>query len=110
MTQILDALPARYSRKLLCCYPNCSSELQMVRITNIPNWYFERVVFPYKRLLFEAVLGAVLEIYRGEEAMSSSIACERLQVVAPDLIAKRGMPVTLITGFLDSGKTTLRQC
>jgi len=83
MTQILDSLPSEYSSKILCCYVNTTSKIQVVRIANIPNWYFERVVFPGQRLLFEALPEAQLEIYTG--AFSSvilvdKIPCTRLRV------------------------------
>ncbi|MGB0564594.1 MAG: DUF1830 domain-containing protein, partial [Spirulinaceae cyanobacterium] len=53
MTQVLDALPTDHPGKVLCHYRNPALNLQVVRITNIPHWYFERVVFPAESLLFE---------------------------------------------------------
>jgi hypothetical protein len=55
MTQILDRLPSDYTNRILCYYYNDTQRTKLVRITNIPNWYFERVVFPGERLLFEAL-------------------------------------------------------
>jgi hypothetical protein len=46
MSQILDPLPKGGTSVILCCYVNATSQIQVSRITNIPNWYFERVVFP----------------------------------------------------------------
>ena len=66
MTQILDALPTQWPNKILCHYHNRSSDLQIVRITNISNWYFERVIFPDDVLIFEAIAEATLEIYKSE--------------------------------------------
>ncbi len=82
MTQILDSLPPD-SGSILCSYFNTSSRIQIARITNIPNWYFERVVFPGQRLLFEATTDAQLEIHTGAVAsaiLSDRIACECLKV------------------------------
>ncbi|NES80488.1 MAG: DUF1830 domain-containing protein [Moorea sp. SIO2B7] len=83
MSQILDPVPNGQINNLLCCYVNATSQIQIARITNIPNWYFERVVFPGQRLVFEAVSSALLEIHTGMMAsaiLSDSIPCERLSV------------------------------
>ncbi|MDM9380920.1 DUF1830 domain-containing protein [Chlorogloeopsis sp. ULAP01] len=83
MAQILDPLPPEQSRKILCCYVNATSKIQVARISNIPNWYFERVVFPGQRLVFEAPGEAQLEIHTGMMAsaiLSDKIPCDRLAV------------------------------
>ena len=83
MAQILDHLPSNQSEPILCCYVNATSKMQVARITNIQNWYFERVVFPGQRLMFEAVPQAQLEIHTGMMAsaiLSDTIPCERLAV------------------------------
>lgn len=87
MAQILDPLPSDGQSQVLCCYVNATSKIQVARITNVPDWYFERVVFPGQRLLFETVPRALLEIHTGMMAsaiLSDSIPCERLQVDAPE--------------------------
>ncbi len=81
MAQILDPLPPEQSGKFLCCYVNATSKIQVARITNIANWYFERVVFPGQRLVFEAPLEAHMEIHTGMMAsaiLSDTIPCDRL--------------------------------
>ncbi|HSM82750.1 MAG TPA: DUF1830 domain-containing protein [Nodosilinea sp.] len=86
MAQILDPLPSDGQSQVLCCYVNATSKIQVARITNVPDWYFERVVFPGQRLLFETVPRALLEIHTGMMAssiLSDSIPCERLKVDAP---------------------------
>lgn len=83
MAQIFDPLPSDSNAPLLCCYVNATSRMQIARITNIPNWYFERVVFPGQRLVFEALPEAQLEIHSGVMAsaiLSDTIPCDRLQV------------------------------
>ena len=83
MAQIFDPLPPESSDNILCCYLNATSKIQVARITNIPNWYFERVVFPGQRLLFEALSDAQLEIHTGMMAssiLSDKIPCERLKI------------------------------
>ncbi|MGB3139055.1 MAG: DUF1830 domain-containing protein [Nodosilinea sp.] len=86
MAQILDPLPTDGQSQTLCCYVNATSKIQIARITNVPDWYFERVVFPGQRLLFETVPRALLEIHTGMMAsaiLSDTIPCDRLQVDAP---------------------------
>lgn len=81
MAQILDPIPNGQRNSILCCYVNATSHIQIVRITNIPNWYFERVVFPGQRLVFEALPEAMLEIHTGMMAsaiLSDTILCDRL--------------------------------
>ena len=83
MTQIVDSLPNEYSERILCSYKNATSTIAIVRITNIPHWYLERVVFPGQHLLFEAVKEAQLEIHTAKMASAipaDTIVCERLQV------------------------------
>lgn len=83
MAQILDPLPPDSTNPVLCCYVNATSKIQVARITNIPNWYFERVVFPGQRLIFEALPTALLEIHTGMMAsaiLSDTIACSSLVI------------------------------
>lgn len=83
MAQLLDPLPSGSSDRILCCYVNATSQIQVARITDVPNWYFERVVFPGQRLMFEAVPEAHLEIHTGMMAsaiLSDTIPCSSLCV------------------------------
>ena len=85
MAQIIDPIPSNNSDKILCCYVNATSKIQIARITNIPTWYFEREVFPGQRLLFEALPEALLEIHTGMMAsaiLSDTIPCHRLALEA----------------------------
>ncbi|MBD2067815.1 DUF1830 domain-containing protein [Leptolyngbya sp. FACHB-671] len=86
MTQVLDSLPADSANRILCCYVNDTHKLKIARITNISNWYFERIVFPRERLLFEAVPEAQLEIYVSgfsTAALIEVMNCDRLVVKSP---------------------------
>lgn len=83
MAQIFDPLPSDCSDPILCCYVNATSKIQIARITNVANWYFERVVFPGQRLMFEAMPQALLEIHTGMMAsaiLSDTVPCDRLRV------------------------------
>lgn len=83
MAQIFDPVPTNSVHPIVCCYVNATNRIQVARITNIPNWYFERVVFPGQRLIFEALAEALLEIHCGMMAsaiLADTIPCDRLQV------------------------------
>ncbi|MGB7445332.1 MAG: DUF1830 domain-containing protein [Coleofasciculaceae cyanobacterium] len=91
MAQILDPLPTNNKNVILCCYLNATSSIQIARITNIANWYFERVVFPGQRLVFEALPEAKLEIHSGMMAsaiLSDTIPCSHLEMGADDVAAE----------------------
>jgi hypothetical protein len=81
MAQSLDSIPNERCDRIVCCYVNVTSKIQIGRIRNIPNWYFERVIFPGQRLIFETVTEAQLEIHTGMMAsaiLSDTIPCKRL--------------------------------
>ncbi|MEG4346365.1 DUF1830 domain-containing protein [Microcoleus sp. A003_D6] len=77
-------LSCKGNNQILCYYPNITNQIQVVRIGNIPNWYFEKVLFPGQRLMFEAAAEAVLEIHTGAVAsaiLSDKIPCYVLRVI-----------------------------
>ncbi|UNU25438.1 DUF1830 domain-containing protein [Microcoleus vaginatus] len=79
-----DQLSYKGNNQILCYYANVTNLVQVVRIGNIPNWYFERVMFPGQRLMFEAAAEAVLEIHTGavpSAILSGKIPCYRLRVI-----------------------------
>jgi hypothetical protein len=83
MAQVFDPVPSTAQTCMLCCYLNATSSIQVVRITNIQNWYFERVAFPGQRLIFETVPEAQLEVHTGMMAsaiLSDTIPCTELRV------------------------------
>jgi len=84
MTPTLNQLPSELSERILCCYINHTSTMQIARISNIANWYFERTIFPGERLLFEALPEAELEIWQSSETGTvnfDKILCDRLRVL-----------------------------
>jgi hypothetical protein len=94
MAQILDPLPSDSSKQILCCYVNATSKIQVARITNVQDWYFERVVFPGQRLMFETVPKALLEIHTGMMAsaiLSDTVPCERLAIEQADLMVEESL-------------------
>jgi len=75
MNLTLNEVISERDARILCWYLNTTSKVQIARITNIPNWYFERTVFPGERFLFEALPEAQLEVCRSTE--TGGIVCER---------------------------------
>lgn len=68
---------------LLCFYTNQSRSIQVLRIANISYNYWERVVFPGQRLMFEAARDAKLEVYSSENfnnLLADVIPCHKLEV------------------------------
>jgi hypothetical protein len=81
MSQIFDPLPVTATDCLVCCYVNATSQIQVVRITDVPNWYFERVVFPGQKLMFTSPDTAHLEVHAGTMAvLDDIIPCRELQI------------------------------
>lgn len=91
MVQSFSSLPANWSNRILCYYENATNQVQLARIANIPNWLYERVVFPGQRLLFEAIPDALLEVHICTTSMTllDEIPCPQLRVKEPaDSLAK----------------------
>ncbi len=82
---MLSSLTRPTPQLALCCYVNATAHVEIARITNIPHWYFERVVFPGQRLIFKAPLAAKLEIHTGisiSSIISETIDCQELRLSA----------------------------
>ncbi|MDX1976175.1 MAG: DUF1830 domain-containing protein [Pseudanabaenaceae cyanobacterium bins.68] len=97
----LDQLPdILLDTKICCCYVNATSKVQIARIADVANWYFERVVFPGQHLIFEAVEGAHLEIHSGMMAssiLSDTIPCSQLRLEDPSAVLPNWIPIKPIT-------------
>lgn len=81
---MITKLGSQQSEFIFCRYQNPSPQIQIVRITNIENWYLERVVFPQQQLIFSAPKKAQLEIHTSELAtaiQSDCIPCRLLEDV-----------------------------
>ncbi|MEB3342212.1 DUF1830 domain-containing protein [Okeania sp.] len=83
MTVTLDRLPEKQSQKILCFYANTTAKMQIARISNIENEYWEHTVFPGERFLFQAFPEAELEIHQtlgNGEIKCERIFCQKLKV------------------------------
>lgn len=76
MNNALDPLPSDSPESITCHYTNATKYLHIIRIENIPNWYFERVVFPGQSLIFHSLPEALLEVHSCE--MATATLCERI--------------------------------
>lgn len=77
--------------KITCHYTNDTSRFQIVRISNIPHFFFERTVGPKGSIVFEAIQGAQLEIHTNtmvSSILSDSISCDEL-VPKTDVVIKQ---------------------
>lgn len=69
---------------ILCFYINITCQVQIIKITNIPNYYWERAIFPGQQLIFAAMTSALLEIHTSESVTpipSDIIPCQDLLLV-----------------------------
>lgn len=69
--------------KISCFYLNDTSQIQIIRINNTPDMYWEKVVFPGQRLIFEATPEARLKIYSSRNSfaiLSDVISCQQLMI------------------------------
>ncbi len=77
------SLKTEVNNPILCYYVNSTHQIQLARITNLPNVCFEKLVFPQQRLMFEALPEAILEIHTGlvpNTILSHKISCNHLRV------------------------------
>ncbi len=72
--------PAKTEDSILCYYVNQSTDIQVLRISSIANFYFEKVVFPSERLLFDAPHAASVEIFAHAGSAPQVVPCSQLQV------------------------------
>lgn len=67
--------------KILCFYTNPTSQFQIIRISNIPEHFFERTVIPGDYILFQTFIEAQIEVHTGmivSAILSDVISAEQL--------------------------------
>jgi hypothetical protein len=67
--------------KMRYCYTNTTEQMQVIRITRLPDDFFERTVLPGRQVLFEAAADAELEVHSCDVAtaiLTERITCDRL--------------------------------
>lgn len=83
MTSTTDSQLTDASSLMLCAYANSTSDLQFVRIVNVPNGYFDKLLFPKQRLLFKTPPNTELEVYasyQGQTVLVNKLPSVCLQV------------------------------
>lgn len=85
-------LPLEQSGRIHCQYMNTTRQVQITRISDVANGYFERVVFPGQCLLFTALPSARLEIHtytHPSAILSDTVPCDRLCIneASPSIIS-----------------------
>lgn len=83
MQVLTSASMPNTENNLFCFYTNQTNQVQILRISDRQNGYFERVVFPGQRLIFEAEPTAFLEVHTGtivSSILSDKIPCSKIQV------------------------------
>lgn len=68
---------------IFCFYTNMNDRIQVIKVTNIPNYYWEKTIFPRQRLIFKGTSSAFLEIYNSNDTVNPSniIHCQQLQII-----------------------------
>ena len=67
--------------KLVCTYQNKTDSWQIVKITNIPELYLEKVVLPRQTIIFEASPKAQLKVFSTQgvtTVLQDIITCKKL--------------------------------
>ena len=70
-------------KSIICAYQNRTSSLQIIKIENVKNFSWEKVVFPKQTILFNTVKQAKLTIYSNGNPtaiLTDTITCLKLQV------------------------------
>lgn len=78
--------------KILCHYTNLTAQFQIIRVSNIPDCFFERTVIPRGSIIFEALPEAQLEVHTGDMAssiLSDVIPCSQLAQVGDKSIRQQ---------------------
>lgn len=71
----------RQDNRPLCRYTNDTRQIQIIRMTNLPDDFLERAVLPGNQILFAASADAELEVYTYDIAtaiLAERMTCDRL--------------------------------
>lgn len=88
MRQLNDFSLPQSPEWLSCFYINATSTIQIVRIENVENGYFERVVLPGMHVMFKAPPEAFLDIYDSlmpSGVLADRVPCQQLACTQEDL-------------------------
>lgn len=80
-------LSSPYAGWINCSYRNATRLIQIVRVVETEDLFFEKVILPETRLAFRAPVEAVLEVHSPEEItgiLADRIPCGQLSDPATD--------------------------
>lgn len=79
--QIIRQTAKNIEAKILCTYKNVSGSWQIIKINNIPNFDWEKTVFPDQTITFEASAEAKLNVFSANNItaiLTDTIPCQKL--------------------------------
>ena len=82
-SKVANIITNELDEKTLCAYQNLSSNWQIIKITNVPNYYWEKAVSPGQRVVFIASVKAILKVFSAENITAiliDSISCHQLKI------------------------------
>lgn len=83
LSQATSGLTQDIEEKILCAYQNSSMNWHIIKITNIPRYYYEKVILPGQRVIFQASVRAKLKVFSTENTtlmLMDTIACPKIRV------------------------------
>lgn len=82
-SKITRQVTSNIEEKILCAYQNLSGNWQIAKITNIPHYYWEKVVLPGQKIVFQTSAKAKLAIFSAENITTilvDTIPCQKLKL------------------------------
>lgn len=82
-SQITKNITNELDGKTLCAYQNLSSSWQIIKITNLPNYYWEKSVLPGQKIIFITSIKAILKVFSTKNITAiliDNIPCHQLKI------------------------------
>lgn len=82
-SQITKNITHELEEKNLCAYQNLSSHWQIIKITNLPNYYWEKAVLPGQKIIVITSIKAILKVFSAENitaVLIDNIPCHQLKI------------------------------
>ena len=81
-SKIYQKLTSNIEEQVRCSYQNLSSNWQIIKITNIPNYHWEKVVMPGQKVIFKSSIKANLKVFSTKNITAmliDTISCQKLK-------------------------------
>lgn len=82
-SQITKNITHELEEKNLCAYQKLSSHWQIIKITNLPNYYWEKAVLPGQKIIVITSIKAILKVFSAENitaVLIDNIPCHQLKI------------------------------